>query len=128
MKNSSGFIKKHLTEITLLVNALVSYHKLYFFADSISNVGWIYLLGLVAILLLAYILPSYKVAILRLVLLAHLIFHGLFSLSLPIGMVFALIGSYYLAGKIFLIFYLPSFLAVFLAYKAFINLKSNKEA
>lgn len=65
----------------------------------------------------------------QVVLLLFLILHGLISLTLPIGIIFALTGSYWLALKVFMTFYLPSILLVWInLYGLYILEKERKKA
>lgn len=118
MKKVFG-IKVSKFVFALSLSILAAYHKLRYFQLS-SRSQLIYLI--VLLLGLAFILLKKKFFV-KLFLASHLVFHGLFLLTLPMGMVFALTGgSYWFPLEIFLIFYLPSLVAFYLIFKLVVDL------
>ena len=112
----------------LFLNIVGSYFKVMDFSE-IDVVGY----SMFSLLLLLGVFftrkQSFFSRIQQVVLLLFLILHGLISLTLPIGIVFALTGSYWLALKVFVTFYLPSIMLVWInLYGLYILEKERKKA
>lgn len=128
MKKHSLPLNTHILSIILLVNGIITWDKLRFFGLNPVHIRF-YILFMPGIYPLALLLknrPGGKL-FLSLVFGGHGLVHGLVLLTLPMGMVFALTGSYLLALEILLRFYLPSGLAFMLSFYALILLRSEKK-
>lgn len=112
----------------LAMNIIGSYFKV---MDFSALDFWTYVVGCIAGIAVLFVAQktTKSIRMQQVFLLLFLVFHGLVSLSLPIGMVFALTGSYWLAFKIFVIFYLPSIILVWLnLYGMYLLEKERKKA
>lgn len=103
--------KKVSYSLVLGLNVIVTYFLLRFFGGEKIYVKTV-LVGLVLFFILLKTL--YFNWYVKLLLMLHLLFAGLVMLSFPMGMVFAVIGSYFLAFQIAVTIYLPILLLVFL--------------
>lgn len=121
-------IQRNWFWFALFMNIVGSYFKVMDFSE-IDVVGY----SVFSLLLLLGVFLTRKQSffsrIQQVVLLLFLILHGLISLTLPIGIVFALTGSYWLALKVFVTFYLPSIMLVWInLYGLYILEKERKKA
>lgn len=121
-------IQRNWFWFALFMNIVGSYFKVMDFSE-IDVVGY----SVFRLLLLLGVFLTRKQSffsrIQQVVLLLFLILHGLISLTLPIGIVFALTGSYWLALKVFITFYLPSIMLVWVnLYGLYILEKERKKA
>lgn len=108
---SENHKKKIWCSLALGVNLVITYFRMFFFQLEVF-----YLVGMLICFILLLILRRsvYFHRLTQVILGLHLVFHGMVMLSLPVGLVFALIGSYWLALKVLVTIYLPSLLLVFL--------------
>lgn len=107
---------KYSFVIALLVNALAAVYKISFFTPN-KYLPPMYLGVILLVVLWDLVLGrNTGFRVFRIVIIGlHLVFHGLVTISLPIGIVFALTGGYLLALQIFVTVYLPSILALFMS-------------
>lgn len=100
MKQFLKRIDKYLFFIVVTLSGIVTYFGSNFLIDN-PRFPIIYITIIVFVLLSAIFLQdkSWYKYIKTAVLTFHLVIHGLFLLTFPIGMVFAVIGSYYLAFR-----------------------------
>lgn len=109
MKQFLKSVDKYLFLIVVTLSGIATYFESIFFLTH-SLFPTIYITFIILVLLSAIFLADkswtkyIKIAVLSF----HLVIHGLFLLTFPIGMVFAVIGSYFLAFKIWLTVYVPS--------------------
>lgn len=115
MKSILLYINKYLFTITLIINAVIIYHKLNFF-DTYPVIvnAYIIFMGIALLSSLLFGNKAWYIYPRQLILWIHVLLHGLFLLTFPMGTVFALIASYVFTLKVWLIFYLPSGLAFLL--------------
>lgn len=109
MKNLFQWLNPYLFFLAVLLNGVVIYQKLIFLNEN-SKFNFYYLISLIVVILFYVFVKnqSWRQYLEKITLWVHLIFHGVFLVTFPIGMIFALIGSYLLAAKVFFFFYLPS--------------------
>lgn len=108
-------MRKFSFVLLLLANAFIIYGKLIFFVEE-PEVPNYYLLLVLVFFILWMFKRNYQLKALFLWL--HNLLHGLVLISLPIGLVFALIASLTLTIQVLFLFYLPSGLLIWanLAY------------
>lgn len=114
MKSIIVFINKYLLIFSLIINGSVTLHKLEFFISSlILSLSYIIILSMAFFIIYATKLKPISKCLNLIILWIHLVLHGIFLITFPVGIVFALIGSYLLAFQITLLFYIPSAIVVF---------------
>lgn len=112
--------------VIFLSNCFITYRQLGWF-DFDNGAGYIIFCAILFSLLL---LSSRMMVFLRVqqaMFALFLVGHGVIVLTLPIGIVFALTGSYVLAIEILLTFYLPSILTVWLNFLGIYFLEKRRK-
>lgn len=108
-------MKYFLIPLVYLINGLVTYFKMAFLIERSPLPGayLVFMIVFVLIWLAFGTRPGYR-TLERIVLWLHNLVHGILILTLPIGMVFALTGSYTLAFQVFFLVYFSSALVIFI--------------